>query len=331
MANWFQSLFQASASTDELPDIFPLQIAKTEFVQTDVINIYAKILTDVMERSHGLSDDLQALLWDNCLQSESSDGLITMIAKAMTDKKDLFLIYDSGLKLVRKATNDEEGLIRDDYKKQGQSKIGVYVSFKNYSRSDMVKLYSALEYCTVAALNKEVNLSAALQIKMKDLRGSTALTDKAEVKEQALAIARGLSNGKDVLLDAGDIIETSDPSLEPVKQGIEFLNQKRAFYLGMPASYINGELVGGLNNDGSTDTKAVERGLKNYYYSIVKPVMKALFNVELTYKSQDFRMIDQGLNALQAFSLVDEELMNAEQKKRIINQLFDFAEAGSET
>jgi hypothetical protein len=247
-----------------------------------------------------------------------------MLAKAMTDKKDLMLVYDKSIQIIREATQEEKRQIEEDYKTKAESSAGVFISFKNFTRADMIKLYSALEYCTIAALNKQVNLASAIQFKMFEMRKSTALNNKAQVEAQALALATALAAGKNVSMDKEDDVLTADPNLEPVKGAIEFLNQKRAFYLGMPASYINGELSSGLNNDGSSDTKAVERGLKNYFVSIIKPVMKAIFGIEVTYKSQDFRMIEKGLNALQTFAVTDDDYISAENKKRIIDQLFDF-------
>lgn len=326
MKPWF-GFFSASSGSDELPDIFPMVITKDEFVKTDVVSIYAKILTDVAERTHGLSDEQQFALWDNCLKSEATSGLITLLAEAMTDKADLFLVIDAGV--LRKANNEERKQIDNDYKAQATSSAGVFISFKQYSRTDMVKLYSSFEFCAVGSLNKTMNLSKSIQFKMNDMRASTSLNSSDEVKTQAKAIATGLSKGKDVLLDAKDEIVTASPDMSSTKESVAFLNQKRAFYLGMPESYITGEQTGGIGSSGENDTKAVERGLKNYYFSILKPALEALFkDVKLTYKSQDFRQITQGLEALKTFALIDDELISADDKKKIVNQLFDFDTAG---
>jgi hypothetical protein len=315
--------------SDELPDIFPLDIRRTDFVRIDVVNIYTKILTDCLERTNGLSEEQQSLMWDNCVQSESSDGLITKLAKAMTDKKELFIVEDAGV--LREATYEEQEIIRQDYKKSNSSSVGIFISFKNYTRSDMVKLYSALEYCTVAALNKGLNLSSSIQLKMADMRKSVGVIDKEDVKQQALSIAKALSNGKNVLLDGEDEIVTALPDLSSVEQSISFIDSKRSFYLGLPESYINGEQTGGLGTTGENDTKAIERGLKNYYESILKPVLNALFGVKLSYKSQDFRQLDQALNALKSFELIGESYITNENKKKIIEGLLDIDPDDNET
>lgn len=322
LTTWFG--WKASSSSDELPDIFPIAMKRDDFIRTDVVEIFKKILTDVVERTQGLSEELVPLLWDNCLKSSSSDGLITMLAKAMSDKKDLFLVYDKAVGVVREATSMERGQIEKDYKASAESAVGVFISFKNYVRADMIKLYSGLEYCTVGSLNKSMNLATAIQIKLNALRESVSLSDAADAKKQALEIATALGKGKDVYLDAKDVIETSMPDLTSVNAAIEFLDSKRSFYLGLPAAYINGEQTGGLGTTGENDTKAIERGLKAYYFSIVKPVLEDIFDVKLSYKSQDFRQITQALEALKTFELVDDEsLITLEQKRLIIAGLLD--------
>ncbi len=327
----FATLFGWNTDSGELeglPEIFPIAIKRDEFIRADIINIYAKILTDTVERINGLSDEQTELLWDNCLKSAASDGLITMLSKAMSEKKELYLVYDPAVQVIREATQTEKSKIAADYAKNSESSTGVYISFKNYVRSDMVKLYSGLEFCTVAALNKSMNLSKAVQFKMSKLRGAVALSDSAETKAQANKIAKGLGEGKDVIIDAEDSIETAKVDLTSVEASIDFLNQKRSFYLGMPESYINGEQTGGLGTTGENDTKAIERGLKNYYFSILKPVLEAIFGVKLNYKSQDFRQIGAALEALKTFSLVGEDILDAETQREIINGLLDIQTEG---
>ncbi len=316
--------------TEELPNIFPLDITRIDFIRIDMISIYTKILTDVLDRVHGLDETVQDLLWDNCLQSEINHGLITRLAMAMADKRDLFLVYEAALKIVRNATSEEQSQIRADYFKSGESNVGIYISFSKYHRTDMVRLYSALEYCTVGGLNKSLNLSNAIQFKISDIRSAVGLTDSEVVRKQTLAAAKALGSGKDIMIDAKDIVETAKPDLTSVNASMEFINQKRAFYLGLPDSYICGEQTGGIGSTGESDTKATERGLKNYYSSIIKPVLEALFSSTLKYKSQDFRQIDSGLNAMKIFELTDESLLTIDNKKRIIESLFDVDSADNE-
>ncbi len=323
--SWF-GIGGGGSSETELPDVFPMPIVQSEFVCTDVRNIYAKILTDAVERTQGIPPKLAGLLWDNCLQSESSKGLISLLAGAMESKAELFLILDKTTSVLRKATPEEERVIKADYEKKAKSELGIFVSFKEYKKTDMVKLYSALEYYAISALNKNLNLSKAIQYKMADLRGGVSLSDSAMVKVQGAQMAANLRNGKDIMTDAKDIIETAKPDITPVKEALMFIDNKRCFYLGMPMSYVDGEQTGGIGSTGEGDARAVERGLKLYYFSILKPVIEELFSCKTSYKSQDFRLFDSGFNALKAFELSGERYITAENKQAIVESLFGLEE-----
>lgn len=323
LSTWFGFKVQSLPGSEELPDIFPLSITSDAFVKTDIVAMYSMILTDAFERCSGLSQDQKESLFDRYVKSENSEGLITMLSRAMADKTNLFLVWEPATKVLREATQDEQRQIESDYKKSAKSSVGIFLSFANYRRSDLVKLYSALEYCVIGALNKSLNLAKALQFKMSDMRSSTGTVDSAEVEAQAIKIAKALGQGKDVLLDAQDMLSLLKPDLDSVKESVEFLNQKRAFYLKMPKAYIAGEQTGGIGSTGEADQKAIERGLKNYFFSIIKPTIKDLWGVDLSYKTQDFRQIDNGLRALQTFNMVDDDLMSIENKKLIVSNLFD--------
>jgi hypothetical protein len=307
----------------ELPEIYPLSIQCDFFVTNDLINIYNKILTDCIERTQGINETIAPLFWDNCLQSESTKGLVSLLADAMAYKKDLYIVYDKSINFLRKATSDEQAQIRSDYQKVGESKIGIYVSFAAYTKTDMLKIYSSMEYCVLDSLNKSMNLSKAVQLKMDKLREGVGATDSQQVIDQAKSIANALSEGKDVLIDAKDSLSTATIDMQSTKEAISFLDAKRCFYLDLPLSYITGEQTGGIGSTGEADTRAVERGLKHYWVSIIEPVVNVLFGVKIEFKSHDFRQISSALEAIKTFELVSNDMLSMENKQLIIAKLFD--------
>lgn len=327
----FSFLFSVAQPTNsEIPEIFPLALRASEFTKSNIVSTYLKILTDTMERTHGLPTALQPLLWDNCLANESSEGLISLLAKAMSDKADLFLVYATSVKVLRKATSEEQRQIEADYKKSGESSVGVFISFKNYRRTEMLEIYSALEYCVLSSLNKSLNVAKAVQVKIKDLRGSVSLTDSSKAVDQARSIAEALRKGNDVLIDVGDTIETAKVDTAPTEKAIGFLDSKKAFVLGLPMSYLSGEQTGGIGATGEADMRAVERGLKLYWISILRPTIKALFGNETEFKSQDFRQITSGLEALKAFDLVSDDILSKDAKQKLVVRMFDLDAAAEE-
>lgn len=307
----------------ELPNIYPFPWLQSDFISTDVENIYSRILTDVIERTEGIKDDLQFLLWDNCLASENSEGLVTMLSKAMAGKTDLYIVYKKEFKLIRKANSQEQTQIAADYKDRGESKVGIYVTFKNYKRTDMIKLYSGLEFCTVGSLYKSMNLSQAIQLKIKMLRETVGGVDAEIAITQGKAIAEGLKNGKDVMIDGEDTIETAKPELTAAQASIDFIAKKMSNYLGLPASWIIGEASKGLGDSGDGDEKKVESGLRVYFASIIKPTVDKLFGVSTSFKSSDDDGLTGALALLKDFELTSEQFISAENKQKIINRKFN--------
>lgn len=321
LATFFGFTISRASGSAYLPDIYPLPLASNIFVDTDIQTTYSKVLIDVVERTEGIPEKFLPMLWDNCVQSETSDGLISLLAKALAKKEDLCFVVKQDLGTVRKATGQEMIEIKADYAKSGKSTKGVYVSFRNNLKADMFKFYSQIEYCVIGGLYKTMNLSKAIQIKVSELRASVSLADSAKAKEQALEMAEALALGKDILLDAKDVVETGKPDITPIKEAVAFLDAKRCHYLGMPMSYVTGEAPKGLGDSGEGDAKAVERGLKSYYFSIIKPVLEAAFNIKTTFKSQDFRQLVTAMEALRTFELVDEQYISKENKLLVVNTL----------
>lgn len=307
----------------ELPEIYPLTLIATNFIKADITATYTKILTDTLERTHGIPKEIVPLLWDNCVQNESNEGLVTLLVRAMMQKGELFLVYNKAVGVLRPATYVEQQLIRTDYKDRGESATGVFISFRNYRRTDMLEIYSALEYCILSSLHKTVNIAKAVQIKMSDLRASVSLADSGVAAGQAKALATALKRGSDVFLDAKDEITTASPNIDPTEKAIAFLDAKRAFYLDLPISYVSGAQTPGIGSTGEADMRAVERGLKQYFFSIIRPVLKAVFGIETEFKSQDFRQITSALEALKTFDLVSDENLSQKSKREILARMFD--------
>lgn len=305
----------------ELPRIFSMPLSDAEFIKADILQTYTMILTDAMDRVHGISEADEPALWDNCLQSETSVGLISLLAYAMAGKEDLFLVYKE--KVLRRATMEEAQKIREDYAKSAKSSVGVFISFKNYRRTEMLKIYSGMEYCVLASLNKLVNTTKAVQIKIDRLRESISLQDADVAAEQGRSIASALGSGRDVLMDAKDLIDSSSPDVEPTDKAIVFLDSKKSFVLGLPLSYVSGAQTPGIGSTGEADMRATERGLKQYWSTILYPVCQAVFGVSTSYKSQDFRQFSSAFEGLKAFSLAGTELISLESQREIIAGMFE--------
>lgn len=320
--NLFKFLGSGDSGDDKsLPRIFPLAIKGEAFSSSDIVTTYQKILTDTFERTHGLNEVQESALWDNCVRSESGEGLVTMLAKAMAEKADLFVVYKASV--LRRATPSEAETIKTEYDGKAESKGGVWISFEGYRRTEMLNIYSALEYCVLASLNKSMNVAKSIQIKINDLRASTALNDSDVAFAQMIKIAKALAAGEDVGLDAKDFVEVPKIDMSPTEKAMAFLDAKKAFHLSLPLSYISGEQTTGIGSTGEADSRAVERGLKQYFVSIARPALKAIFNADVKFKSQDVRQMTSALDTLQKLDISSDDLLPRARKIELVARMFD--------
>lgn len=325
MFTWGKKLSgQTEAAKAALQDIFPLPIELRAFVEADLKTILKRILTDTIERTHGASDQIWShLLWDSCVASDGRDGLVTLLAETMLVRGEICLTYKRGTNVLVKADGATAAQIKTDYEAKGASPLGVLITFKNYDAVDLLRVYSTLEHCVLGSMHKTVNISKAVQIKIDKLRESVAAIDRAPIEGQAEAIADALARGVDVYLDGNDSIESATPNTDPIKEAVTFLNQKRAYVLGLPEAYIAGVLAGGLGGAGGADARAVDRGLKPFHISIIKPVLKAIWGVDTEYMPNDEAELLAAINVLKELDLVSDRYMTKQAKRKIIARVFN--------
>lgn len=322
---WFDFLNPKTQTNNwnEIEDIFPLAVTKSEFLKNDILSTYEKILTDTIDRTFGIPKKAERYLWDNVVGESDNDGLVSMLAKGMANQSDIYIVYKPSIEVIRYATRDEEKQIQADYKKDGKSKVGVFVSFKNYERTKMLKIWSAFEFCLLAGMNKQLNLSKAMQVKINELRQSVSLNDSDVAVKQAKDIANALKRGNDILIDKNDEIAVTNVNMDASEKSMNFLAQKKAWILSLPASYLSGEQTGGIGSTGENDSRAIENGLKQYFLTIIKPVCDLLFGTDVKFKSRDFRNMTTALEVLKTFDLVSDENISRESKQEIVARVFD--------
>lgn len=320
---FFDFLNKATTSNHEIENIFPLSVVKDDFIRNDILSTYQKILTDTIDRAVGIPKQAQKYLWDNVADYQYNEGLITMLATAMTDTNDLYVVYKPSIGVIRKATRDEEQQIKSDYEKNGKSNVGIFISFRKYKRTVMLRIWSAFEYCLLGGMNKQLNLSKAMQIKINELRSSVALNDSEIAINQAKSISSALKNGNDVLIDKQDEISVLTVNTDASEKSMEFLANKKAWILSVTAAYLSGEQTGGIGSTGENDSRALENGLKQYFLSIIKPVCDMLFGVDVKFRSLDFRNMTTALEVLKTFDLVSDENISRESKQEIVARVFD--------
>ena len=298
---------------------FCVEMKAADFVDFKVITLYAKILRRCYAKSSGLSDEQAANLWDSVDLGDAQHGIINKVSFAMAKKKELILFKDGGI--VREAEQTEADQIKKDYEERGRSDKGVYLNFKKYAMTDVLRLYIAFIFEIIRGAWVNVNLTKALQLKIADARKTIAASDAADPMQVASNVVSALKDGKSVFLDAGDEVKTTDLQTQAIKDAISLVYGLLAGELGVSTSFICGELTSGMAVTGEADVNANEDGIKDFFNSVFKPIMDKLFGVSLKFKSDNWRRIKE---FAQIIPFVEtSEYIDEEKKRELLERLFE--------
>lgn len=298
---------------------FTVDMKAADFVDFKVVTLYAKILRRCYAKSSGLSDEQAANLWDSVDLGDAQHGIINKVSFAMAKKKELILFKDGGI--VREAEPAEAEQIKKDYAERGRSDKGVYLNFKKYSLTDVLRLYMAFIFEIIRGAWVNVNLTKALQLKIADARKTIAASDAADPMQVASNVVSALKEGKSVFLDAGDEVKTTELQTQAIKDALSLVYGLLAGELGVSTSFICGELTSGMAVTGEADVNANEDGIKDFFNSVFKPIMDKLFGVSLKFKSDNWRRIKEFAQIIPFVETA--EYIDEDKKRELLERLFE--------
>ena len=317
--NFFGGLFGGSSQTTEqdLQAPFVLNLTRDAFCKIKTELLYKKILHRCYSRSEGQKDEKKIMsLFDSTEKSGALMGLISLLAKAMTDKQQIGIVYASGI--VKVASSEEKQQILSDYKQSAESSKGVLVDFTKYCLTDLVGAYMSMIFDILSSMNTQVGLAKALQIKIDKLRATVSAAGKDEPIEQATSINESLKKGNSVLLDKNDQVDILTINSQSVKDAMELVNSLLASDLGVSLSFVNGALTSGMSATGEADVNQDEYGFQDFFNSIFKPTCDKLYKWDLNFISDDWRYSEAMLANL--IIVENSAILSDEQKQVYANR-----------
>lgn len=321
MINKFKNIFQGTGGQviTDLVNPYKLEIDRKEFVNFKTAVLYQKILKRCYAKSKGLTDVEAQNLWDSVELGNAQYGIISMIADAMTKKKELILVNDSGI--VRVADINEAEEIKKDYAERAESSKGVYMNFQKYTLTDIIKIYMDLVFDIMGGVKVNLGIGKALQYKIADMRKLIGASSSEDPSAVAKAVVEALKNGKSVAIDGQDNILTTPLQTAPVVEGMKLIYGLLASELGVSTSFVAGELTSGMAVTGEADVNANEEGIKDFFISVYKPVISKLFNKKIEFRSDNWRKLTQYASVI---PYIESSLyMDEEQKKKFFNFIFE--------
>lgn len=301
------NLFGGAFGTEQVyffDNPYLLALRETDYIRYEIESLYKKLLFDCLSRSEGIlkaktkstSQAAQEIdlspYYDSVIVGDAgSKGMVSLLANAMAEKKKISIVYAD--QIIRLATPDEEKLIDS-----GKPSKGVACDFSNYLKSDILTVYFSLLYQAIISLNSHLKITKSLQVKISKLRELVGLKDARIANDQAKKLSAGLKDGKSVLIDELDSIESMKLDTEPASKAIELITSRVAGVIGMPVSYLNGQVATGLSAAGQGDELVIERGLQNIFNEVFKRVSDKVLGTNLKFKKNVWGMIAERLKLL---------------------------------
>ena len=174
-------------------------------------------------------------------------------------------------------------------------------------------------YWIIRATNTNVKISNSVLVKIAKLRELVAKEDAEDVIKQAKEINDAIKKGNSIIADKDDTMERLEINSQATKDALDVAFSLVSGLIKMPLSFVNGELTTGLTQTGDSDNLAIERGLKNYYYTILKPCTEKLFETKTRFSSDNTAKLKTLIGILPQLEL--STLLTDEEKRAIIEDL----------
>ena len=302
---------------------FKLVMTEGNFVSTETKELFKNLLIECYNKSTGLKEKHASAMWDNFdrLNDKTTAGFIGLIAEAMTEKTIVYIVYDNTTGVIRKATSQEQAEIRKDYKEKAKSSIGIMANFTKYDKADIIKLYYTLLYNVVDGLNVSINVMKAIKYLADKLREKISKASSEDIIKQAKEIVQNLTEGKPVLLDANDKLESTTIDVKPVESAVDFICGRIAGEMRVSLSYVNGKMTSGISSTGEADEQANERGIEIIFNSIFKPCADSLFNANIKFVSDNYHRLKAYSSILPTIESSD--IIEEQQKEEFVKEMFN--------
>jgi hypothetical protein len=306
----FLSQAQSTEYTFNLGISFNMNISKGKFVESYAKDLYKKILVDCMNKTNNLDEKIEKVCFDNVLSSENQKGLISYIADGLYDCSKITLFYYR-----------EQDIISDRELTENIENQGVKLDFSENYKNEVLKIYIGMIYDVLSNFATALNVSKSLNYKIQDLR---ILIDKGTIKDvekQSIKIVEAIKKGESVAIDKGDEISISSFDIAPAKNAIEEINKLIAGLIGLPLSYVSGELSTVIASSSNNESVAINRGIKNYWTSIFAPCVSQIFGKNISFQKDILTTLTNSIQVLQFLEMT--ELIDEKQKKILVNDILE--------
>lgn len=277
---------------------------------------YAKIMTEAANRASlppGVDKEAYTLtVYDSV--SPAKKGLVSVLVEGMVKRNKRFFTIEKtkrGDMLFIQAHGNES------HDEAGNVKPGIMeLDFTGFREGEILALLFEVLGLVTQAVGNATAISQAAIIKIHELSQMIANEQNLEpLTAQLKQLNDSITKGKAGVIDAESSIEFAKVDTKPGSEAAAYIYGMISTVTGIPASYLFGEVAGGLGDQSTGDEKRLNVAIRRYFHSILSGTLYAVWGKNFQYKT----LIDDLQAQVELFTWLETTTMiTPEGKKRLI-------------
>lgn len=310
---------EIESNADEMAsEVKAESVAASKFARVYLGMVYSKIMHECADRAsipEGVDKSAYtATVYDS--YSPFKRGLVSLLVAGMINRDlSYYRIKDGtgvkGAKLFDKITSS------DALDEGGSIKAGVLeLDFREFKESKVLEMLFSILSGILQSMSNGVTITQAVLFKIHEL---SKMMDNQQNMEplikQMRQINDAITQGLPGVLDAKSGIEFPEYDAAPAEQASALVFKLISSLTGLPASYLFGEVVGGLGDTSNSDETRMDAAVRQYYHPIYAPALLVVFNKPFEYQMP----VSDWSEIVPLMKWIEEtNLLTAEGKKRIL-------------
>lgn len=308
-----------ASSSDTTP--IPNNVVAPDFVmgkfgESLLTVVYSKIMAEAADRASlpaGVDKEPYTLtVYDSV--SPAKRGLVSVLVSGMVKRNKKFFRVD---KTKRGDLLFIEVHGTDSHDGAGNVKPGIMeLDFTGFRESEVLALLFEVLGLITQAVGNATAISQAAIIKIHELSQMIANEQNLEpLTAQIRQLNESITKGRAGVIDAQSSIEFAKVDTKPGSDAAAYIYSMIGTITGIPASYLFGEVAGGLGDQSTGDEKRLNAAIRRYFHSILSGALYAAWGKTFQYKT----LIDDLPSLVELFTWLETTTMITEDgKKRLL-------------
>jgi hypothetical protein len=257
-------------------------IKKEEFCDVWFSSLYDRILWRLFRKTIFENKFDTSIFYNSANNEVQQFGFIELLKRHILDNSQVILQYDPTAKTIT-PTNEKK------------NKYCVSLNFEYLRKLHILLLYYATQlYQLSQGFSVSVAQAKSLVVYVDKLQENMAFNEKDSVERQVKSIIDGINTGTGAYTSSGSRIEVGLRDVSNQEKGNNYVYSQVSSLLQLSANFLMGTNTGGtLNNGNEVEALKDDETFECLWYEYFKNTIEKLFNTEITFKINKFRLSNE--------------------------------------